>query len=466
MEYRIEKDYLGEKELPKDCLWGIETQRAIENFSISGYKVPESLIKAYGMVKLACAKANYELGFLNKEIAEPIFAACEEMIEGKLTDYIVVDAFQGGAGTSTNMNVNEVLANRALEIMGKEKGSYDIIHPIEHINLHQSTNDTYPTALKIAAIYEIRELEDKIIHLQSTLQEKEQEFANIVKLGRTQLMDAVPLTLGKEFSAWAQAIERDRWRIYKCQERLRVVNIGGTAIGTGITAPQKYIFLVIEVLRNIAGLGLARAENLIEATQNQDVFVEVSGILKAHASSLMKIANDLRLLNSGPDAGISEIILPQVQVGSSIMPGKINPVICEAVNQVAMQCFAADLAITTAVSNGQLELNAFLPLVAYNLLTELKILQNANYIFAEKAIKDIKPNKKKISYNLHHARSTATALVRKLGYEKVSEILKEMEKTGESLRKICLEKNLLTEKEWRKLFHSANVESLGYREEI
>jgi aspartate ammonia-lyase len=360
---RTETDWSGEKQIPAGALWGIHTARAVENFPLSGRKVHPELITAFGEVKLACAQTNIQLGFWkdNSKKASAIEKACFEMSQGLLTEHILVDALQGGAGTSTNMNVNEVIANRALQILGKLPGSYEIISPLGDVNLHQSTNDTYPTALKIAAIRLLRLLEQNVFLLQESFQQKEKEFAHIVKIGRTQLQDAVLTTLGREMGAYAEAFNRDRWRIYKCEERLRVVNLGGTAIGTGLGAPRLFIFRVVDRLRENTGLGLARAENLIDATQNADVFVEVSGILKAHASNLLKISNDLRLLSSGPNAGLGEINLPPRQAGSSIMPGKVNPVIPEAVAQAAMKVMGNDLVITQACSSGNLELNPFMP---------------------------------------------------------------------------------------------------------
>jgi len=315
---RTEHDMLGKMGIPKDSYSGIHTQRALENFAVSGYKVDEDLISAYGFVKLASMKTifNSEQGTVNRK-QKTILQACEELAEGKLRQYIVVDAIQGGAGTSLNMNVNEVIANRALEILGEDKGNYEVISPLNDINKYQSTNDTFPTALKIAAIFKLRKLEKTVIELQEALQRKEQEFSDIVKIGRTELVEAVLTTLGKEFSAYAEAISRDRWRIYKCEERLRVVNLGGTAIGTGLGAPKKYIFAVVENLRELTGIGLARAENMVENTQNADVFSEVSGILKAHATNLIKISNDLRLLSSFKD-----IELPAMQAVQRLCRGK------------------------------------------------------------------------------------------------------------------------------------------------
>ncbi|MBN2054660.1 aspartate ammonia-lyase, partial [bacterium] len=316
--YRIEKDLLGELKVPDEALYGIHTVRAVENFPLARRPVPASLIHAFGAVKLACARTNHELGFIAASVITAMEAACLEMMNGALDRHILVDALQGGAGTSTNMNVNEVLANRAIQILGGTPGAYGIVSPAAHVNLHQSTNDTYPTALKIAAIRGLRDLETELVGLMESFQAKEKEFAHVVKVGRTQFQDAVLTTLGREMSAYAEAIARDRWRVYKCEERLRVINLGGTAIGTGLAAPRRFIFRAAEYLRDITGLGLARAENLVEATQNVEVFTEVSGILKACAVNLLKISGDLRLLSSGPSAGFGEIMLPARQAGSSI----------------------------------------------------------------------------------------------------------------------------------------------------
>ena len=304
---RKERDLLGEREVPASALWGIHTLRAVENFPLSGRRVAPALIHAYGLVKQACARTNRELGSLPVREAEAIERAAAEMAEGKLDEHIPVDALQGGAGTSLNMNVNEVLANRALVLLDRQPGDYAAIDPLDHVNMHQSTNDTYPTALKVAAIASLHVLEPAVVELQEAFQRKERELADVVKVGRTEMQDAVLTTLGREMGAYAEAFTRDRWRIYKCEERLRVVNLGGTAIGTGLGAPRAYIFRVVDVLRELCGFGLARAENLVEATQNADAFVEVSGILKACATSLWKVCSDLRLLSSGPSAGLGEI---------------------------------------------------------------------------------------------------------------------------------------------------------------
>ncbi|MFA6808508.1 MAG: aspartate ammonia-lyase [Eubacteriales bacterium] len=431
---RTEKDFLGEKQIQDDVYWGIHTQRAIENFPISGQKVHHNLIKALAAVKISTAEANMELNFLDENTGFAIIEAGSEIIAGKLADEFPTDALQGGAGTSTNMNVNEVIANRASELLGSKKGEY-LVHPLNHVNMHQSTNDTYPTALKIAAIKMLLPLSEQMAELQNALQEKEAEFAGIIKPGRTQLQDAVPITLGQEFSAWAQAISRDRWRLYKVEERLRQVNLGGTVCGTGINAPKEYIYLAIEKLRQNTGIGLARAENMIDATANADVFTEVSGLLKTTAVNLNKIANDLRLLSSGPYAGFSEINLPKMQAGSSIMPGKVNPVILEAINQIAFQVIACDLAITLACQNGQLEINQFLPLVAHNLLNSIDLLSNGATILTNKCIKGITANKNRCIELVEHSLITAPVLLAHLGYDKTAETIQLAQKENITIKK-------------------------------
>lgn len=463
MTYREEKDFLGTKNIPKEAFWGVHSVRSLENFSLSNYQTHPYFIKAFGYVKLACALTIKELGVWEEKKASAIIQSAEEIIEGKFDNQIIVDPMQGGAGTSLNMNINEVIANRALEILGYEKGNYNIVDPIEDINLYQSTNDTYPTALKIASIMLLKDLEKNIIALQESFEVKEKEFADIVKVGRTQLMDAVLITLGKEFSAYAEAIARDRWRVYKCEERLRIVNIGGTAIGTGLSAPRKFIFGVIEKLRDLTGIGLARAENMVENTQNWDVFAEVSGILKAHATNLIKISNDLRLLNSGPKAGFSEIILPAKQVGSSIMPNKVNPVIPEAAAQIGIKVLGNDVIINQCVSMGQLELNQFAPMIAFSFLESLELLTNANKMLTQNCIKGIEANIENIQKTVKNSFATLTALLPKLGYKKVSEIAKEIEKSNLSIKEYILKNNILTEDDFDSLTSPEAILALGHK---
>lgn len=463
MKFRTESDFLGEKQIPAEVLWGIHTARALENFPLSGKKVHTELIKAYGEVKLACAQTNCKLGYLNEFTGkgDAIEKASLEMSRGFLSEHILVDALQGGAGTSTNMNVNEVIANRALQIIGKLPGNYDLISPLDDVNLHQSTNDTYPTALKIAAIRLLRELEKNVFGLQEAFQQKEKEFAHIVKIGRTQLQDAVLTTLGREMAAYAEAFNRDRWRIYKCEERLRVVNLGGTAIGTGLGAPRQFIFRVVDCLRENTGIGLARAENLVENTQNTDVFVEVSGIIKACASNLFKISNDLRLLSSGPDAGFGEINLPQLQAGSSIMPGKVNPVIPEAVAQCAIQVMGNDVIITQACSSGNLELNQFMPLIANALLESLTFLNNAAIVLKNHCVTGITANTGICLKNIDNSTATVTALIPKIGYQKASEIVTLARMNSLTIKEAAIQSGFITKKEFEELTSAEAVCRLG-----
>lgn len=461
-KFRTETDLIGTREVSADSLWGIHTDRALENFHISGRPVHPELIKAFGTVKLACFRTNRQLGYFTEDKkAGAIEQSCSEMAEGSLNEHVIVDGLQGGAGTSTNMNVNEVIANRALLILGKECGEYKFVSPLDDINLHQSTNDTYPTALKIAAIRMIRELEVAVLGLQEAFQEKEKEFAHVVKIGRTQLQDAVLTTLGREMSAYAEAFNRDRWRLSKCEERLRLVNLGGTAIGTGLGAPRKFIFNVVDRLREITGIGLARAENLIDNTQNADVFAEVSGLLKVCAVSLIKVSNDLRLLTSGPDAGLAEVILPEKQAGSSIMPGKVNPVIPEAAAQAALMVMGHDQVVAQAVSAGNLELNQFMPLIANSLLESISLLTNACDTLRIHCITGMKANEEKCRKNVANSTALITAIVPVVGYEKASELAKLARKMNKSVRETILDSGILNETRLNELISAEAVTRLG-----
>lgn len=462
-KYRTETDLLGSREIPADSMWGIHTARAMENFQLSGKTVHPELVKAFGAVKLACFKTNWQLSyFSDSHKAEAIEQACDEMAAGLLTKYIVVDALQGGAGTSTNMNVNEVIANRALELAGKENGDYSFISPLDDVNLHQSTNDTYPTALKVAAIRMIRQLEQSVLALQESFQAKEKELAHVVKIGRTQLQDAVLTTLGREMGAYAEAFNRDRWRFSKCEERLRVVNLGGTAIGSGLGAPRQYIFRVVDHLREITGIGLARAENLIDNTQNADVFVEVSGMLKACAVSVLKISNDLRLMASGPDAGFAEIILPEKQAGSSIMPGKVNPVIPEAAAQAAIIVMGNDVLIAQAAAGGNLELNQFMPLIAQSLLESIDLLCSATKMLRVHCIQDLKANEDQCRKNVLNSTALITAIIPTIGYVKASEIVKKAKDGQITIREAILNSGLINEQYLNDLISPEAVCRLGF----
>ena len=459
--YRTETDLLGPREVPADVLYGIHTLRAIENFPLARRPVHRALVHAYGAVKLACARTNHALGHLADPPAQALQAACTELQSGELDEQIVVDALQGGAGTSTNMNVNEVIANRALQLLGCPLGQYQTVSPTGHANLHQSTNDTYPTALKVAAITLLRKLEQEMVELVAVFQTQEQACAAVVKVGRTQLQDAVLTTLGREMSAYAEAFSRDRWRIYKCQERLRVVNLGGTAIGTGLAAPRAYIFAVVDTLREITGLGLARAENLVDATQNADVFVEVSGILKACAVNLLKVTGDLRLLSSGPQGGFGEVRLPPRQAGSSIMPAKVNPVIPEAVSQAALRVMAHDQELSQACALGNLELNAFLPLVADALLSSLDLLTGAARILRTHCVAGLTPDVERCRAHVAATTAAATALLPALGYEQAEAVAREALNCSLSIREIVVKRGLLTADQFDHLISPEAVTRLG-----
>lgn len=432
--FRVEKDFLGELEIPAGAYYGIHTRRAMLNFPLSGARIHERFIRSFGQVKEACATVNMKLGFLDERIGRAVITACRDVSSGKLNSSIVVDPYQGGAGTSTNMNFNEVIANRAVEILGGTPGDYGMVHPVDHVNMHQSTNDVYPTALRVAALSLLVDLEKEITGLQEELQGKEAELSKVVKVGRTQLMDAVPMTMGMTFGAFADAVARDRWRIFKCRERIKKVNLGGTAVGTGLGAPRDYILQAAGELKNICGLPVSRAENLMDSTQNSDSFVEVSGMLKSYAANLLKISNDLRLMGSGPAAGIGEINLPARQCGSSIMAGKVNPVIPESVAQVALQVMGNDQTITLAASMAQLELNQFMPLLAHNLLNSMTLLINATTSFNHSCIKGITANSDRCRVNVESSHALGTVLVPVLGYESVEKLVASCEKSGRSLR--------------------------------
>lgn len=443
-ETRIETDLLGSLSLPADALYGIHTLRAMGNFAVSGRAVNMHLVSAIVLVKQAAAMANKRLGLLPGHAADAIVHACSQVLAGDYHEAFPVDALQGGAGTSTNMNVNEVIANLAILHLGGHPGEYGLVHPLDHVNLGQSTNDVYPTALRIAAIRLLRPLAKAFASLQEALQEKEEAFADVLKLGRTQLMDALPMTAGQGFGAYAKAIARDRWRLYKVEERLREMNIGGTAIGTGLNAPLKYTYMVTELLQELTGLGLARSEYPMDPTQNMDVFVEVSGLLKAAAVNLLKISNDLRLLASGPAGGLGELTLPAVQAGSSIMPGKVNPVIAEMTGQTAMRVIANDTAITLAAMSGQLELNAFSPLIAESLLESLELLTRTVALFEEKCIRGLLPNRERSLERVEQSSALATALVDYIGYEAAARLAKQAQGEGVPVRDVLLREGLMT----------------------
>lgn len=461
MTTRTEHDLLGLRAVPEGALHGIHTVRALENFDLAGRPVHPDMWKAFGAVKLACARTNCDLGYLPAELAQSLEQACLEMLQGDLVPEVFLDALQGGAGTSTNMAANEVLANRALVLMGKRPGDYAVLHPLEHVNLHQSTNDTYPTALRLAAIWQLRRLQETVIELMEAFQDQEKRWAHVVKVGRTQYQDAVLTTLGREMGAYADALARDRWRISKCEERLRVVNLGGTAIGTGLGAPRNFIFKAVDQLRLATGVGFARAENLVEATQNLDALVEVSGILKALATTLFKAASDLRLMASGPDSGLGEIRLPELQAGSSVMPGKVNPVIPEAVSQAALRVFANDGLLTHAAALGSLELNAFYPLVADTLLDSLGLLTRACHAFASRCVTGIRADEERCRRHVESATALLTALIEVIGYEAAQDVGRIARQTGNTIKEVVLQRALLSAEQFEQLVSPESVMRLG-----
>lgn len=418
-EYRLERDCLGEMAVPKKALYGIQTQRAIRNFPITGVRISHypDFIKSLAAIKKAAALANRRLGFLDAGRAEAIAAACDSLLAGKHRAQFRVDVIQGGAGTSSNMNANEVIANLALEIMGRERGDYGYLHPNNHVNLSQSTNDVYPTAIRLTLLSMGRRLHAAMGRLCRALEEKGREFAHIIKIGRTQLQDAVPMTLGQEFSAWAVMLGEDRRRLFEAMDLVREINLGGTAIGTGLNAPHGYAPLAVELLTEVSGRRMILAENLVEATQDAGAYVQFSGTLKRTAVKLSKICNDLRLLSSGPRCGLGEIRLPEMAPGSSIMPGKVNPIIPEVVNQIAFQVIGADLTVTLAAEAGQLELNAMEPVLAHNLFSSLLLLRKGCLVLAEKCVKGITADAERCMGFVARSMGLATALSPHVGYE-------------------------------------------------
>jgi aspartate ammonia-lyase len=450
---RTEHDFLGEMLLPSSTLYGIQTARALDNFPITDVPIshfPE-LVVALVMVKKACARANRDLGVLENGHAAPIIEACDEIIGGKHHENFVVDMIQGGAGTSTNMNANEVIANVALRNLGHEPGDYQRLHPNDHVNRSQSTNDVYPTAMRLAVLSQCVALTEAQERLRLAFETKAREFAAIGKVGRTQLQDAVPMTLGMEFAAFAATVEEDIERIVQLSDLLREVNLGGTAIGTGINAPAGYGVLAVAHLAEISGCRLVRAKNLIEATSDAGAFVTFSGVLKRIAVKLSKICNDLRLLSSGPRAGLGEIRLPAVQPGSSIMPGKVNPVIPEMVNQVAYQVIGNDLTVTFAAEAGQLQLNAMEPVMLFNVLQSVRILTRAITVLAERCVKGIEADTDRCDVLVSSSLILATALAPHIGYEAAARVAALAGKNGRTIGQTVMELGLMTSEEFDEL---------------
>jgi len=446
-ELRTEHDLLGDRTLSVDLYYGVQTLRAIENFPITGIPISQypHLVNALAAVKEGAALANHELGLLPQDVADAIVRACHELREGKLHEHFVVDVIQGGAGTSTNMNANEVIANRALELMGHDKGEYRHVHPNDHVNLSQSTNDVYPTAMKIAANWAIEDLAAALRELVEAFRQKGAEFADVLKMGRTQLQDAVPMTLGQEFNAFAVTIGEDIDRLREAAALIREINMGATAIGTGINTDPRYAALVCQKLRQVTGLDLSTAPDLIEATSDTGAFVQLSGILKRVAVKLSKVCNDLRLLSSGPRTGLNEINLPPMQPGSSIMPGKVNPVIPEVVNMVCFQVVGNDLTITMAAEAGQLQLNVFEPVIGFNLFQSMDMLARGAIVLRERCVVGITANRDRLREMVYHSIGLVTALVPYIGYERSAALAKEALATDRGVYELVREKGWLTE---------------------
>jgi aspartate ammonia-lyase len=457
---RLEHDLLGDYQVPVNAYWGVHTARAVDNFPISGVPIGHyrSLIKALAIVKQATAQANFELGELPADITEAIYKACQEVAEGKFDNEFVVDAIQGGAGTSTNMNANEVIANRAIEIMGGSKGDYNIVHPLNHVNKSQSTNDVYPTALKLALILEINELLAAMAHLQGAFQGKADEFKDVIKMGRTQLQDAVPMTLGQEFATFSRMTMEDIQRLQETIPLLREINLGGTAIGTGLNAPAGYAQKACSILSKLSGFDFVVAEDMVEATQDAGVFVMVSGVLKRIAVKLSKTSNDLRLLSSGPRAGLDEINLPPRQAGSSIMPGKVNPVIPEVVNQIAFAVIGNDVTVTMAAEAGQLQLNAFEPIMCRALMMSITQLRQGCYVLADACVSGITANVEKLRLSVEHSIGLVTVISPVLGYENATIVAQKALADDTSVREVVLELGLMTEAQFDELL--GNIDAL------
>ncbi len=459
-EFRKEHDSLGELSVPADAYYGCQTVRALESYCITGDPISKNvtLIKALAQVKKAAAKANNGLGLLSDEKTDAIIAACDEVInDDALINEFVVDCVQGGAGTSTNMNANEVLCNRALEIMGHKKGEYQYLHPNNDLNMSQSTNDVYPTAFRVALIEELKLMRGGMHHLSAALETKAQEFKNVLKMGRTQLQDAVPMTLGQEFHAWSVMIREDVERVREASRLIHEINLGATAIGTGINTVPGYVALATNYLCEETHLELTSSADLVEATQDTGAYVQLSGVLKRVAVKLSKICNDLRLLSSGPRCGINEINLPPRAPGSSIMPGKVNPVIPEVVNQVAFRVIGNDVTVTLAAEAGQLELNVMEPMIAYSLFQSITMLRNACYTLADKCVLGITANAERCHELVDNSIGIVTALVPFLGYEVCADIAKQAFATGRPIRELILEEGHVTAEQLEDIMKPENM---------
>ena len=447
MKCRTEHDSIGAKQVPEEAYYGVQTLRAAENFYITGLKMHPELINSVAQIKKAAAITNFEVGELDKQRTDAIVKACDEIIQGKLHDQFIVDPIQGGAGTSLNMNANEVIANRAIEILGGEKGDYSLVNPNDHVNFGQSTNDVFPSCGKMAALKLLDGAREQLIRLERALEQKAAEFDHVIKMGRTQLQDAVPIRLGQEFRAYSTAVRRDVRRFENAKDELRSLNLGGTAIGTGLNADVQYFKRVVKNISILTGQDLVQSYDLIDATQNLDNYASVSGIVKTCAVNLSKMSNDLRLMSSGPRTGFGEINLPARQNGSSIMPGKINPVIPEVVNQVAFNIIGNDMTITMAAEAGQLELNAFEPIIFYNLFQSIETLTCAVKTLVDNCVAGITANEEHCREQVNNSIGIVTAICPYVGYEKAAQVAKEALRTGKAVKAIILEQGLMGEEQ-------------------
>ena len=461
IDYRVEKDSIGTKDVPEGVYYGVQSLRAAENFHITGLSMHPEIINSLAYINKAAAITNCEVGIIDKKIANAIVKACDEILEGKFHKDFIVDPIQGGAGTSLNMNANEVIANRAIELLGGQKGDYSIVNPNDHVNCSQSTNDVIPTAGKMTSLRLLKNLKKELRRLYEALSKKADEFDHVIKMGRTQMQDAVPIRLGQEFKAYSVAVMRDINRMDKAMDEMRTLNMGGTAVGTGINADEAYLKRIVPNLVEISGMDFVQAFDLIDATQNLDPFVAVSGAIKACAVTLSKIANDFRLMSSGPRAGFGEINLPAKQNGSSIMPGKVNPVIPEVVNQVAFNVIGNDVTITMAAEAGQLELNAFEPIVFYCMFQSIDTMAYAVQTFVDNCVSGITANETRCRYLVENSVGVITAICPHVGYQKAADIAKQAIKTGESVRDLILKEGLLTEDELNEIMDPVNMTEPG-----
>ena len=462
-EFRVEHDSIGDKEVPADAYYGVQTLRAVENFRITGLNLHPELINSLVQIKKAAAITNCEIGLLDPGKSEAIVNACDEILAGHFRLHFVVDPIQGGAGTSLNMNANEVIANRAIELLGGKKGDYSLIHPNDHVNLGQSTNDVIPTAGKMTTIRLLMKLRLQLQCLQLALSNKAEEFNHVIKMGRTQMQDAVPIRLGQEFRAYADAVTRNIVRIEKAADEMRPLNMGGTAIGTGVNADTVYLQRIVPVLNEVSGMNFVQAADLIDSTQNLDPFVAVSGAVKTCAVTLSKIANDLRLMSSGPRAGFGEINLPAMQNGSSIMPGKVNPVIPEVVNQVSFNVIGNDVTITMAAEAGQLELNAFEPIIFYNLFQSIDTLGFATETFVDNCITGITENQERCRELVENSVGIVTTLAPVIGYQRAADIAKKALKQNRPVREIILEEKIMEPEELSRVLDPVSMTEPGIK---